>query len=152
MDFIRQWWDLCAFVLFSAMHIVGWIEIRGRLQRAPMNALDERHFAAAALNNASGAGVTAVSILIPASLLIIQFTAENKDVPRIVLEQVFRGSVWFLVSLALGLFIIFVIPMKSQEHNVVRRMLTGIPFFPQFASLLIGMIWLVMGIYTAVYP
>ncbi|TVU91024.1 hypothetical protein [Vreelandella titanicae] len=151
MSYLYQWWDIIVFLLFAVFHVGGWLEIRSKLITDPLNCRDEREFAASALNNASVAGVTAVSILIPASLLMIQLGAERTGFPSRALEDVFRASLWFLLSLAFGLFLLFLIPMRSQKYNVVRDLLTGIPFGPQLAALLIGMIWLVAGIYTAVY-
>ena len=151
MNYLYQWWDVIVFLLLGLVHIGGWLEIRSKLRVTPLNSRDEREFAASALNNASVAGVTAVSILIPASLIIIQLGAEKTGFPNRALEEVFRASLWFLLSLAFGLFLLFLIPMRSQKHNVARDLLMGIPFGPQLAALLIGMIWLVAGIYTAVY-
>ncbi|MCL7944757.1 hypothetical protein [Marinobacter sp. ATCH36] len=151
MNYLYQWWDIIVFLLFAVFHIGGWLEIRSSLRSSPLDCLEQRQFAASALNNASVAGVTAVSILIPASVIMIQLGAEKTGFPNRALEEVFRASLWFLLSLAFGLFLLFLIPMRSQKYNVVRDMLTGIPFGPQLAALLIGMIWLVSGIYTAVY-
>jgi hypothetical protein len=151
MAFLCNWWDVIIFVLLGVVHIGGWLEIRNKLIAEPLNDRDERVFAASALNNASVAGVTAVSILIPASLLIIQLGAEKTGFPHRALEEVFRASLWFLLSLAFGLVILFLIPMRSQKYNVTRDLLTGILLGPQLVSLLIGMIWFVVGIYSAVY-
>ncbi|MEO6958936.1 MAG: hypothetical protein ABI228_04150 [Burkholderiaceae bacterium] len=152
MNFIKQWIDVLVFAVFMAMHVKALYEDRKKYVSEPKNELIDRQFSATTLNSASGTGVTAVSILVPASLLIIQIASDSHTIPRIAMEYVFRGSIWFLVSLALGLFILFVIPTQSQAHNVARRMMTMIPFGPQLACLIIGMIWLVIGIYTAVYP
>ena len=144
--------DITIFVIFTAMHLCALYEDRKEYGSKPMNGLGERQFSASALNSAASAGVTAVSILIPASLLIIQLASGNHAIPHLALVYVFRGTIWFLFSLALGLFLLFVIPMQSQAHNVARRMITMIPFGPQLCSLFLGMVWLVIGIYIAVYP
>lgn len=152
MGFLKQWLDVLLFVLFTAMHVIALYEDRKKYVGEPNNALADRQFSASALNSACATGVTAVSILVPASLLILQIASGSQTIPRVAMEYVFRGSIWFLVSLALGLFVLFVIPMQSQAHNVARRMTTMVPFGPQLACLFIGTVWLVMGIYTAVYP
>lgn len=152
MSFLRQWLDVLLFVLFTAMHVAALYEDRKKYVTEPKNELVERQFAASALSGAAGIGVTAVSILVPASLLILQLASGGHTIPRVAMEYVFRGSIWFLASLALGLFVLFVIPMQSQAHNVARRMVTMVPYGPQLACLFIGMVWLVMGIHTAVYP
>lgn len=113
--------------------------------------MPERELAANALNSASVAGITAVSILIPASLLIVQIAFDKTGVPRESLEDVFRASAWFLVSLIFGIILIFLIPMQCPKNNVARILVTGIPFGPQLIALLIGVIWFVVGIYSTVF-
>jgi hypothetical protein len=151
MEFLCKWWDVVAFGVVGIIHVASWLEARHLLSRDPKNSLPEREFAASSLNSASVAGVTAVSILIPASLLIVQVGYEKPDFPHSALEDVFRASLWFLVSLALGLLLLFLVPMRSQKHNAARDVYIGILFGPQLAALLTGMIWFVAGIHSAVY-
>lgn len=150
MSFLGRWVDVLLFALFTVMHVAALYEDRKKCIREPKAELVDRQLSASVLNSASGTGVTAVSILVPAALLIIQIASGSHAVSHIAVEYVFRGTVWFLISLALGLFVLFVIPMQSQAHNVARRMVTMVPFGPQLACLFIGMVWLVIGIYTAV--
>jgi hypothetical protein len=151
MTVIFHWLDVIIFLLLLAVHIGGWLERRKDFAEHPLDGLEDRVLAATALNSASVAGVTAVSILIPASLLIVQIAFDKTGFPRQALEDVFRASVWFLVSLVFGLVLIFLIPMQCPKHNVTRILLTGIPFGPQLIALLIGVIWFVIGIYFAVF-
>ena len=151
MAFLCNWWDVIVFGVVDLIHVASWLEARKRLTKDPKNSLAEREFAASSLNSASVAGVTAVSILIPASLLIVQVGYEKHDFPHSALEDVFRASIWFLVSLALGLVLLFLVPMRSQKYNAARDHYIGILFGPQLAALLTGMIWFVAGIHSAVY-
>ncbi len=152
MSFFSNWWDVIVFAVLAIIHIASWLEIKTKLSGAPMNCNEQRSLGATTLGSASTAGITAVSILIPASLLIVQLAAQpGMPLPFAAVSNVFRASIWFLVSLFFGLIIVFLIPMYAQKHNVARNLSTGIPFGPQLLALLIGMARLVIGLYYTIY-
>lgn len=149
MKFIIEWWDVFLFVALALVHILGWISAKNDLNAEPMNCLDQRQFSANTLNNACVAGITAVSILIPATMITLQL-AYQQDLP--VPPSLFRSSIWFLASLTFGIFVLFVIPMRSQKFNVARLLITGLPFGFQLFCLLIGLTWFVLAIHDTIRP
>jgi hypothetical protein len=148
--FFSNWWDVSAFALLAVLHIGSWLELyyRGRLDHSARNA-EDRRFGAQILSSSSAAGITAVSILIPASLLVVQLSSTGKPLPPTALSHVFSASLWFLGSLFLGLLIVFLVPLKSHKQDVRLSLGTGIPFGLQLLSLLFGMTRLIWGLYDA---
>ena len=123
MSSICNWWDVMLFLVFSIIHIGSWTEAKKTLDADPLDDQGQRELGATSMANASVAGITAVSILISASLLIVQIAFEHSSAfPHQALEYIFRGSAWFLLSLLFGLYLIYRIPMLSPKHNVARRL------------------------------
>lgn len=149
--FLSNWWDIIAFLVLGTFHVAGWLSIRTRLQANPDNTYEARNLGATTLSSANTAGLTAVSILIPASLLFIQLSSDKSPLPPIAIMNVFRASCWFIASLFSGLILAFLIPMRAHKYNVSRILHTGIPFGFQLVTLLIGMGRLLSGLYYATH-
>jgi hypothetical protein len=145
--FLVEWWDMSAFIILAAIHIGSWVELKrsGKLKRKVQD--EERRSGAQMMTASSAAGVTAVSILVPASMLIVQLSSNSTSFPVGVLSQVFRGALWFLLSLLLGLIVIFLVPLRSHRTDVRKSLETGIPFGLQLLCLFLGMARLVTGLY-----
>lgn len=148
MDILKSYWDILFFSALTLIHIYGWISMREHLKADPQDNLEQRQFSANTLNNACVSGVTAVSILIPATMIVLQLAIDQEFKTTTFL---FRASIWFLASLSFGIFVLFAIPMRSQKYNVARILIIGIPFGIQLLSLLIGLIWFVSSIYITIY-
>lgn len=157
MDFLGNWWDFIVFGILTLIHIAAniesWQKIKSDL--ALQNALktvDQKNLGATILNGSSAAGISAVSILIPASLLIVQIgLGSSKPMPPGVLDNVFRASIWFLISLGAGLIFLWISGAQSQFRNVATNLLLMIFFGPQLIALGVGVVRLVIGIHSAIY-
>ena len=151
-DWLKEWWDALVFGILMLVHVGGWAELKisGKLDLESERSIEKRRFAAESLSASGSSGITAVSILLPASLIILQlFTNSTNPVTDIALESMFRATIWFLISLSIGLLLMFFIPMRSQVYNVARDFRTGILFGPQLIALLVGVVWLVVSLHQA---
>jgi hypothetical protein len=147
---LGQNWDIILFALLVIVHIASWWEYRTR--PAMESDRDIRQFGATTMSSTATAGITAVSILIPASLLVIQLGRDpDQTLPPAALDQVFRGVVWLLISMAIGLFLIYLLPMRAQKYNVGKDFLIGSLFAPQLLALFIGIIRIVLGLQATIY-
>jgi hypothetical protein len=151
-DFFTKWWDAGAFVILAALHIYALVEQRlargdqaGQAAQAGQD--EERRSGAQIITASSAAGITAVAILVPASMLIVQLSSTSASLPLEVVLQVFRAALWFLVSLFFGLFVVSVVPFRSPAQDVRKSMQIGIPFGLQLFSLFVGMARLILGLY-----
>ena len=132
-----------------AIHVSAWWSFKDKPARERRVAY--RDFGARALSSASTAGITAVAILIPASMLIIQLSlVTDATLPPESQDNVFRGAVWFLVSLSIGLTLVWLVPMRAQSLDVARDFMSGLLFGPQLIALAVGMGRLVAGLWFAV--
>jgi hypothetical protein len=146
-EFFAKWWDLVGFLVLGSIHILSWVQLQvaGKLNQATQD--DEaRRSGAQMIVTSSAAGITAVSILVPASMLIVQLWSNSASLPIEVVARVVRGATWFLGSLFLGLFIVFLALLKSQTRDIRNWIGIGIPFGLQLLTLLFGMIWLILGL------
>lgn len=157
--------DVVIFSVLAAVHILAWIEwnsiARKREQEenryisfsgASRGISDDKSMGSGAIMSAAGAGVAAVSILIPASMLVVQVSAESlAPLPLIALDNIFRAAIWFTVSLFLGLLTIYLTPIRAIEKNVITDSTIGIPFGLQLFALFSGMIRFVIGLYFTIY-
>jgi hypothetical protein len=145
---IQQWWDVCVYALLGGIHVAAWLSVP--LQRLGSFDSAERSLSATALGSACTAGITAVSILIPACMLVLQFGLEGKQMPPFTAMCVFRAAVWFCISLTFGLFVLFVSPMRVNSKSVAHDHLTGVPLGLQLIAIFIGMIWFVVAVVLVV--
>jgi hypothetical protein len=143
--FIAKWWDVTLFVVLLAIHIAAWIQVKAQgLADQPGQDDDARRSAAQLMTTSSAVGITAVSILVPASMLIV---AGSAPFPQGVVLQLFRAGLWFLGSLILGLWVVFIVPLRSTRVDVRTSLQIAIPFGPQVFALMIGMGRLIWGLY-----
>jgi hypothetical protein len=145
-------WDLVVFVILVGIHIAAWSEFR---TPAPIpDALEWRQFGATTMGGTATAGLTAVSILIPASLLVIQLARgpAGSPLPTSALSEIFRGTTWLLGSMVLGLFVIYLLPMRSQSYDVSRDPVIGLLYFPQLLALFLGILRIALGLRQTINP
>jgi hypothetical protein len=120
LNFLLSWLDVIVFMALTIFHVLSWLGISSpdETQNLP-----DRQFGATSMSAASTASITAVRILIPASLLIVQvgFGSNIKPLPNEALNNIFIAAIWFLFSLIFGLLIVWTGVMRSQN-----TMLTGI--------------------------
>ncbi len=145
--FLIEWWDAVLFIILAGIHIGSWIELKLSGKLKPKVQDEERRSGAQMMTASSAAGITAVSILIPASMLIVQLSSNSTSFPLGVVPQVFRGALWFLLSLLLGLIVIFLVPLRSHRTDVRKSLEIGIPFGLQLLCLFLGMARLVTSLY-----
>jgi len=147
-EFLFKWWDVAAFLLLAAIHTGAWLEQKylGKLNRAGEGAT-ARQSGAQMMTASSASGIAAVSILVPASMLIVQLSSKTTSFPLVAVWHVFRGALWFPGSLFLGLWVIFLAPLKSQSIDARASVEIGIPFGLQLIALFFGMVQLVLGLH-----
>lgn len=146
MEALSKYGDFIFFGLVCLINLGAQWEQQKLLgsQRDPAH--NERELGATTLSTASGAVITGVSILVAASMLIIQTAVEHKEkVPTPVLDHVLRACLWLFISLGCGLYVMCMVPMLSHKHNVAKRLHILLVFIPQLFSLFIGMWWLYAG-------
>src|SRR5215207_5928482 len=105
-------WDILLFTALVSVHFIANLEgqdtdgIPGNVTQ-PMDILNFKNYAATALKDASTSYIAAVSILIPASFVIVQLgrpAPPDSPPPGIpeALPIVFRAVCWFVLSLVMG--------------------------------------------------
>lgn len=155
--FLKEHWPFIIFIVFSFIHVTSFVSRKNEMDekrktagetRISANNLEANKFASNSITASSVAGVTAVSILIPASFVIVQI-AKQKDAPQLppeAMSYVFTATVYFLGSLFCGLFLIFLVPLHGQARNLAEQTITGIPFGIQLIALVVGICCLVVGL------
>lgn len=144
--------DVAVFVVGTLVHLAAWWEYRSP---APIpEELERRQLGVETMSGTATAGLTAVSILIPASLLVIQLGRDEggASLPASALDEVFRGTLWLLLSLILGLMVIYFIPTRAHKYDVSHDLKIGGFYFPQLLALLLGVWHVVFGLKQAIYP
>ena len=130
--------DVLVFAIVGAVHSVAWWG--GAHGHA--NTPDERRAATSALGTTIGAGITAVGILLPLSLVGAQIRSPSSGP----LEHVFFADLWFSISLTLGIYALFVVGARSSGENPYNRRDVGIAYGLQLLALVIGVGRLLVGL------
>jgi hypothetical protein len=145
-------WDVIVLVIGTGLHIAAWSEVR-----APVPIPDDfqrRQFGADTMGATATAGLTAVSILIPASLLVIALSRgqAGSRLSSSALSEIFRGTTWLLISLVLGLLLIYLLPMRAQQYDVSKDPWIGLLYFPQLLALFLGILRIALGLRQTIKP
>lgn len=136
------WIDVTALVLLSTIHVMAWWGV-GRFQPTK----EARQVAADSFRSSAGAGLTAVGILIPITLLTIQLgRSSGSTLPAGALLDVFIADLWFTISLLLGLFVVWVTAVKVATQNVLNRKDVGIAYGLQLMFLFVGAVRLLIAV------
>ncbi|GCF07016.1 hypothetical protein [Dictyobacter arantiisoli] len=153
MNFFEQWWDILLFILFSS--ILTFINIplwRARKSIPSLQDLPQKQSGASILASANSAAVSAVSVLISASLVFIQLELKLKNnVRHDVLDHTFRAVLWFLFSLFIGLILTWMNGTHSQFKNIAASIYISLLFGFQLLAIVIGVGRILLGVYTAIY-
>jgi hypothetical protein len=141
------WWlDLVIVGVCLLCQLIAVLEAKERTANL------DKH--ADALRNASSAGLTVAGILLPLSFLAIQLrtatspTALSDDT----LADFFMASGWLFLSLAAGLYVVYVAGMRGPEEDVATRKDVGILFGAQLFFLLAAawrLVWAVSSVITS---
>src|SRR5436190_23073342 len=102
--------DVLLFSAFTIIWGIAWNKrgkkvSQNKTQQAPANPdVQERTLTASVIGSFVTSGLTATSILIPASFVIIQIGLGNARVSPDSLRQVAISFYWFVFSIAVGIF------------------------------------------------
>jgi hypothetical protein len=164
-------WDVLLFVALSSFLTVATLEVLN-LSRNPRKVDPFRdrgdedykdrtyyvnlfNYAAAALKDASSSYITAVSILIPASFVIVQVSksASPPAGPGVIaaMPLVFRAVVWFLFSLLFGVLALHRVFTHGRHEELSRSAPALILLGLQLISLFTGLLQLAAGLYSVVF-
>jgi hypothetical protein len=102
--------------------------------------VEERSLAANVIGSFVTAGLTATSILIPASFVIIQIGLGNGRVPGNSLGQVAISFYWFVFSIAVGIFNAARFPTMVGTINLSKDAFSNIFGLMQLVAILLGVI------------
>lgn len=164
-------WDVLIFIIFLSVVCGANLEVRkqsGYPTLADFIPKDDANFqtrtyhvnffnySATALKDVSSAYITAVSILIPASFVIIQVakSVEPAKMPvgvTLGIPLLFRGVVWFLISLFFGILSLYRVFTHGRYRDLSRSFFINVFLSSQFISLFIGVLWLAAGLYYVVF-
>jgi hypothetical protein len=165
-------WDVLIFIIFSSVVCGANLEYWKRSGPGPTLAdFDPKddpnyqtrtyqvnffNYSATALKDVSSAYITAVSILIPASFVIIQVakSVEPGKMPTGVtlgIPLLFRGVVWFLISLFFGILALYRVFTHGRYCDLSRSFWINVFLGSQFIGLFIGVLWLAAGLYYVVF-
>lgn len=137
--------DVGILVVFLIIHAASW-------QSGDSNAgSNYKKEAQDGVRAAAAAGLTVAGILIPLSILTIGLTAGEKvELPTIVLVDFFVANVWLVISLLLGLYVLYFVGLHGYKQNILTFKATGVVYGMQLAFLAVGTIRLVWGMASLV--
>ena len=134
----KAWVDLVVFIVAAVIQAISWITSDRNLT----NDQPARTAATTAMSGTASGGITAVGILIPATLLVVPIGHPNATS----LSNIFFGDLWFSFSLMCGLYVLWVSSVKVVTENVLNRPDVGIAYGLQLFSLAIGILRLLVGV------
>ncbi len=102
--------------------------------------VEERSLAASVIGSFVTAGLTATSILIPASFVIIQIGLGNGRVPANSLGQVAIAFYWFVFSIGVGIFNAARFPTMVGTTDLSKDPASNIMGVMQLVAILLGVI------------
>ncbi len=127
-------WNFLAFLFFQTIHMASWALGVNRDKEAV------RH-TRTILSTASVGGITAVSILLPASLVAIN---SEQQISNADMSMILYGINWFFLSLVSGVAFVFLVPLRMESDPLDNRWI-GSFFGSQLIAIFIGMVNLQMG-------
>jgi hypothetical protein len=126
------------------------------LSLRPLNKRDSdadsvRGAAASSMGVAAGAGISAVGILVPLTLLTVQRIVSGDAPLRFrITEDLFVSECWFALSLALGLLVLWFVAFKAPTRNVTRTGYISLTFSIQLLALLIGIVRVLIATFNLI--
>ena len=97
---------------------------------------------------AAAAGITVVGILAPLSVVTLQLSAQA--LPRRALTDFAIANLWLVVSLVLGLYVIYVVGIRGYVTNVLNVNSIKIVFGWQLILLAVGIFTFVWGLFDVI--
>jgi hypothetical protein len=134
-----RWGDAVLITLLVSIHLLAWHGVR----RASSN---DPYAGANALIGASAGGITAVSILMPVTFLLIENDGLASFGLSAAAAHLERAAIWFIASLIAGLFTLFVAPMRAAGGDAIYSPQVGIPFGIQVLLLFAGILRFSLGL------
>jgi hypothetical protein len=134
--------DVAIVVICGIIHTLAWKDID--LSTASGDAKE----AGTAIRGAAAAGITVVGILVPLSILAIQLRSNPQARPLAndVLVSLFVADVWLLLSLACGVYVLWIAAMRAYEsRNVLGDKSVGVVIGFQLVFLFVGIFRQVWG-------
>lgn len=135
-----RWGDVLLIALLASIHLLAWQSV----QR--VGSATDPYAGANALIGASAGGITAVSILMPVTFLLIQNDALASFDLSAAAAHLERAAIWFIASLIAGLFTLFVAPMRAAGGDAIYSPQVGIPFGLQVLLLFAGILRFSLGL------
>ena len=139
------WIDVLIFVVLGAVHTAANWTSPGL-----PNTETARAQAATNVNQIAIGGVTAVGILLPLSLVAITAFATKTAPSHGVLINTFVADCWFVLSLLLGLCVLWTGAFQAPSRNVQNLLFVRLCAGWQLFSLMIGVVRLLVAAYMLV--
>ncbi|WP_330261797.1 hypothetical protein [Streptomyces sp. NBC_00539] len=107
-----------------------------------------------ALRSASSGGLTVVGILLPLSFLAIQIrtSSSSTTLSSTTLADFFLATAWLFLSLASGVWVLWISGIRGSTEDVAHRLDIGITYGAQLIFLLVGvwrLVWAVSSTITS---
>jgi hypothetical protein len=146
--FIKYNWEAVIGLLLCLLHIFANLEAKTN----PETDCSKNKFAADLVSRASAAGITAVSLLLSATFVIVQISSQpGKEFLPLIKTDIFHGAISFLLSMMLGLFLMWVVPTIQPSKNVNQQFIAILPYGFQLITLLTGVLYLVSAFYRLMF-
>jgi hypothetical protein len=137
--------DLGILVVLGSVHVKAWPKY------PDPDAASYKEQAQTGIRSAATGGITVAGILIPLSILTISLAANGRvKLPSTVLTDFFVANFWLLISLVLGLYVLYVAGVKGYKRNILAYRATGIAYGLQLLFLAVGVFRLFFGMYGLV--
>lgn len=144
--------DVAILLVFCFIQIATWIEVDVSPRRA-QNPTE----AAERLRDTATGGLTVVGILVPLTALAIQLRITSLENTLIraresvfVLVDFFVSSAWLLISLGIGLYILYFVAYRGYVENLLTYRHIGVLVAFQLFFLLVGVLRFVWGMGTLI--
>jgi hypothetical protein len=149
---VLRFWDVLLYVGLFAVWIYVWATHGKRKPRSsdqpppPIPDVQERSLSANVIGSFVTSGLTATSILIPASFVIIQLGLGNTKVPTDSLGQVALSFYWFVFSIAVGIFNAARFPTMVGRFDLSKDRYSIVLGFMQLLAILLGVIRMAIAV------
>ena len=148
--------DLAILLFLGVIHIAAWVELDLSRHRS-----NDPFETANRVRDTTAVGLTVVGILLPLTALGIQTLAnrlgtalqEKEILTRasiFVLLDFFVACIWFLISLSLGLYVLYFGVYKGYTENLLTYRHIGMIIGFQLFFLLVGVLRLVWALGTLI--
>jgi hypothetical protein len=133
--------DVLLILILCTIHFLSWPKL---------NADDMKEYrgdAQTGIRAAATAGLTVAGILIPLSVLAVQLRAGPSvaHLPRSDLVDFFVSDFWLLISVILGLYVLFYTGLRGYQRNILASRPIGVTYGWQLIFLGVGVFRLVFG-------